>query len=182
MARQRRPRRRDLLTWLWIVRPHQLREKRRDQGLCVSCGYDPRGNVTDVCPECGRSERDNKTVHDLAMTRRALNLLTALYLALFVVLGTALECRITDTPAPAYTLRTIVGDTDAYDRPIGWKVNVAGLSFGILPGVRGALWVRSLRRRRRMRAGLCATCGYDLRATPDRCPECGTPAAVSTTT
>ena len=42
--------------------------------------------------------------------------------------------------------------------------------FSALPLVRG---IALYRRRPRLKAGHCASCGYDLRATPGRCPECG---------
>ena len=37
-----------------------------------------------------------------------------------------------------------------------------------------ALYLPSRRRRKRKKLGLCLKCGYDLRASEERCPECGT--------
>lgn len=50
-----------------------------------------------------------------------------------------------------------------------------GCTFAILPI--GWLLIRIKRRRRRL-AGICISCGYDLRATPNRCPECGSISAT----
>ena len=47
----------------------------------------------------------------------------------------------------------------------------------LLTAAPGTLWaIRSARRRRMRRRrsrGQCVQCGYDLRASPERCPECG---------
>jgi hypothetical protein len=49
-------------------------------------------------------------------------------------------------------------------------VAVAGVLL-VVPAVR--LFARRLLSSRRRHAGACAACGYDLRASPGNCPECG---------
>ena len=55
-----------------------------------------------------------------------------------------------------------------------WLVRVPHwlpLMFALLPL---AIWTRAaVRCARRRRRGECLSCGYDLRATSERCPECG---------
>ena len=66
------------------------------------------------------------------------------------------------------------GIVASYDRtrvqiPIWLAVALAGIpSWGLVRAIK-----HRLRKHRRLAANLCLDCGYDMRATPERCPECG---------
>jgi hypothetical protein len=71
--------------------------------------------------------------------------------------------------------------THGLDVP-AWTLNVVAAIGAIGPaGFVTMLCVRVRGSRRAGRLGLCRKCGYDLRASKERCPECGTPIPLDKT-
>jgi hypothetical protein len=66
-----------------------------------------------------------------------------------------------------------------YDfEPRAWVI--AAIACALLPLWRGPALIRRRVQSRRIRLGLCPACGYDIRAAPNRCPECGRAAHAPT--
>jgi hypothetical protein len=58
-----------------------------------------------------------------------------------------------------------------------WLIAFPHWALVVVTGILPLVWLMNHRRaaRRRIAAGLCPICGYDLRASSGRCPECGEP-------
>jgi hypothetical protein len=133
------------------------------------------------------------------MIRRLFTFLSALSLLLCVAYPFSVETVVLSSnpvrPVPPgfvgthYAVR-VLGWQSVWQASPPWIIRLAGVSLNLdhlacaALAVLPCVWVlsrasSSVRRLARLWSGFCPACGYDLRASPDRCPECGAvPAAV----
>jgi hypothetical protein len=91
--------------------------------------------------------------------------------------GKALYPFAASPTSPLYQRLGFLASTTGYDLLFVAPYWSLALALTSLPLFWARVTRRLLRRRSRRGRGLCTECGYDLRASPATCPECGHPAA-----
>lgn|GEM_PF-2989246 len=88
-----------------------------------------------------------------------------------VIMGQAAGVQVFD-----YNLNSLFGVNSQMST---WTVIPFWLPVALLSGIGFLLYRVNRRATEASQSGVCRKCGYDLRETPDKCPECGTEAVVS---
>ncbi len=73
-----------------------------------------------------------------------------------------------------YTLQGSPPGFSASSTAVGFNIDLPDWFLVALTAATPALWLRRRLKKKDLPEFACRTCGYDLRATPWRCPECGT--------